>query len=99
MADLISRTTRGVYIICATPFFPDGRIDFASLDRLIDFYLEKGVNGLTVLGMMGEADKLTPEERRRGVRPGDEAHRRAHSGGGRGCRMRASPTWRASPPT
>jgi len=64
LSDLISRTTHGVYIICATPFFPDGRIDFSSLDRLIDFYLEKGVNGLTVLGMMGEADKLTPEERR-----------------------------------
>lgn len=67
MAKKIDRNTRGVFIISATPFDESGGIDFASLDRLIDFYVEKGVTGLTILGMMGEADKLTPEERRQVV--------------------------------
>lgn len=64
MTQAISRDTRGVYIISATPFLEDGTIDMDSLDRLTDFFVEKRVTGITVLGMMGEAHKLTPEERR-----------------------------------
>jgi 4-hydroxy-tetrahydrodipicolinate synthase len=52
----------GVYVIAATPFHPDGRIDHASADRLTDFYLECGATGITVLGVMGEAPKLDAEE-------------------------------------
>jgi 4-hydroxy-tetrahydrodipicolinate synthase len=37
-------------------------LDLASLDRVTDFYLEKGATGLTILGIMGEAGKLTAEE-------------------------------------
>lgn len=60
----IDRHTSGVYIICATPFAATGAIDFPSLDRLLDFYVANGVTGITALGIMGEADKLTPEERK-----------------------------------
>jgi 4-hydroxy-tetrahydrodipicolinate synthase len=59
---MLDHQTSGVYIIAATPFTEDGAIDFASVDRMIDFYVESGVNGITVLGMMGEAPKLTHEE-------------------------------------
>lgn len=52
----------GVYVIAATPFTDDGAVDNASLDRLIDFYLGCGVTGITVLGIMGEAPKLTHAE-------------------------------------
>jgi 4-hydroxy-tetrahydrodipicolinate synthase len=52
----------GVYIIAATPFTDDGAVDSASLDRLIDFYLGCGITGVTVLGIMGEAPKLTHAE-------------------------------------
>lgn len=54
----------GVYVIAVTPFHPDGRIDMESCDRMVDFYLDAGATGLTVLGMMGEAPKLTIEESR-----------------------------------
>lgn len=54
----------GVFVIAVTPFFPDGGIDLDSCDRMVDFYLEAGATGLTVLGMMGEAPKLTLEESR-----------------------------------
>jgi 4-hydroxy-tetrahydrodipicolinate synthase len=52
----------GVYAIAATPFHPDGRLDTESVDRLTDFYVGCGVTGLTILGIMGEAPKLEPEE-------------------------------------
>lgn len=52
----------GVYVIAATPFHPDGRIDTASIDRLTDFYIESGASGITALGVMGEAPKLDAEE-------------------------------------
>ncbi len=52
----------GVFPIAPTPFHPDGRIDTASIDRLIERYVGCGANGVTVLGIMGEAPKLTPEE-------------------------------------
>ena len=45
---------KGVYVITVTPFTDDGALDLASTDRVVDFYLEKGANGLTVLGVMGE---------------------------------------------
>lgn len=60
----MTEAAAGVYVIAATPFFPDGAIDWDSCDRMVDFYLETGVTGLTVLGMMGEAPKLTPDESR-----------------------------------
>lgn len=64
MEQKINRNTRGVYIIAATPFMQDGALDLESLRRLIDFYISHGVTGMTILGMMGEANKMTPEERR-----------------------------------
>jgi 4-hydroxy-tetrahydrodipicolinate synthase len=52
----------GVYAIAPTPFTDDGRVDTGSLDRLIAYYEETGVTGLTILGQMGEAPKLESEE-------------------------------------
>ena len=62
MSTLLNEQAKGVYIIAATPFLDDDSIDFESIDTLTDFYLEKGVTGITILGMMGEAQQLTPEE-------------------------------------
>ena len=59
---MLDETTKGVFTIAATPFLPDGALDFDSLDRMIEAYVEKGANGLTILGMMGEAGKLSAEE-------------------------------------
>jgi 4-hydroxy-tetrahydrodipicolinate synthase len=59
---LLDETARGVYIISATPFADDGALDLASTDRLLDFYAEAGVDGATILGVMGEAPKLSAEE-------------------------------------
>ena len=53
---------KGVYVIAPTPFHPDGRIDEASIDRMTDFFIESGVDGITVLGQLGEAPKMTHRE-------------------------------------
>jgi 4-hydroxy-tetrahydrodipicolinate synthase len=53
----------GVYNITPTPFSADGRLDHASLRRLTAFTRERGVDGITILGVLGEADKLTERER------------------------------------
>ena len=62
MASALNANTSGVYIISVTPFTDDGRLDLPSTDRLVDFYIDKGVSGLTILGIMGEAPKLSMDE-------------------------------------
>src|SRR3984957_3184335 len=57
-----SPATSGVFAIAPTPFYDDGRVDEASIDRMTDFYLETGCAGITVLGIMGEAPKLDAAE-------------------------------------
>ncbi len=59
---LLTATARGVYPIAPTPFFDDGSIDSASIDRLTDFYVAIGATGITVLGQLGEAPKLGHDE-------------------------------------
>lgn len=61
---LLNETARGVYVIAVTPFAENGSLDLDSADRMVEFYLEKGATGLTLLGMMGEAPKLTADESR-----------------------------------
>ncbi len=56
---MLDETAKGVFTIAATPFLPDGALDIESVDRMVDFYAERGATGLTILGMMGEAGKLT----------------------------------------
>ena len=58
----IGSDTKGVYAIAPTPFQEDGRIDEASIDRMVDFYPRPAARGLTVLGIMGEAPKLDAAE-------------------------------------
>jgi 4-hydroxy-tetrahydrodipicolinate synthase len=55
----------GVYNITPTPFHDDGALDLESLRRLTAFTRGKGVDGMTILGVLGEADKLTEAERDR----------------------------------
>ena len=54
--------TKGFFVVAQTAFDDRGALDLDSLDSLIDFYLRHGVDGFTVLGVAGEAAKLTPDE-------------------------------------
>ena len=52
----------GSVVALVTPFNEDGSIDFGSLERLVDFHLESGTDGILVLGTTGESSTMTDEE-------------------------------------
>lgn len=54
----------GIFNILATPFTADYAVDYDSLRRLVRFQMQVGAQGLTILGVMGEAAKLSVDERR-----------------------------------
>ena len=54
----------GVCPITLTPFTDEGDVDLWGIDSLAGLYLDSGVHGLTILGIMGEAHKLSDAERR-----------------------------------
>jgi 4-hydroxy-tetrahydrodipicolinate synthase len=53
----------GVIPILATPFYDDESVDYDSWRRLIEFMVGIGADGLTILGVLGESNRLTEEER------------------------------------
>lgn len=54
--------TCGLHVVAQTPFLDDGTLDLGSIDTLSAFYYHHGAEGLTVLGVSGEAQKLTVDE-------------------------------------
>jgi 4-hydroxy-tetrahydrodipicolinate synthase len=65
---LLDESACGVYIIAATPFTEQGELDLPSAAHMVDFYLQAGVDGITLLGVLGEAPKLTADESERLVK-------------------------------
>jgi 4-hydroxy-tetrahydrodipicolinate synthase len=53
----------GVIPILATPFHDDESLDLESWHRLLEFVVRLGVNGVTILGVLGESNRLTDRER------------------------------------
>src|SRR3979409_1447661 len=64
----LTHKAAGTFAIAPTPFHDDGRIDEKSIDRLTDFYAEVGCDGVTVLGILGEAPKLEGAEAEGGAK-------------------------------
>jgi 4-hydroxy-tetrahydrodipicolinate synthase len=62
MVMTIDTDARGVFPISVTPFNDDGTIDYVSMDRMTDFFLALRVPGFTLLGILGEANKLSAAE-------------------------------------
>jgi 4-hydroxy-tetrahydrodipicolinate synthase len=53
---------RGSLVALVTPF-KDGKVDFETLDRLVDFHMKEGTSGLCPCGTTGESATVKPEER------------------------------------
>jgi 4-hydroxy-tetrahydrodipicolinate synthase len=53
----------GVYSVLPTPFTTTGEVDDDSLRRVVDLFIDAGVNGVTVLGVTGEVARLDDGER------------------------------------
>jgi 4-hydroxy-tetrahydrodipicolinate synthase len=55
--------TTGLIPVLATPFHPSGELDLESLQRLVDFQVSSGVDGVAVFGFASEGFALTSAER------------------------------------
>lgn len=52
----------GSIVALITPMDEHGKIDFDALQRLVDFHLSSGTNGIVVAGTTGEATTLSDDE-------------------------------------
>lgn len=53
---------KGIYTAIVTPFADDGRLDQESLDRLIEFQIKNGIDGIVPVGTTGESPTLSTKE-------------------------------------
>ncbi|GAB6090025.1 4-hydroxy-tetrahydrodipicolinate synthase [Spirochaeta dissipatitropha] len=53
---------RGLYTALVTPFLPNGKIDSISLQRLVEFQIDHGVDGLVPVGTTGESPTVSHKE-------------------------------------
>lgn len=56
------RNLTGSIVALVTPFKQNGEVDFAALDRLVDFHLQNETDGILVLGTTGESSTMTDAE-------------------------------------
>jgi 4-hydroxy-tetrahydrodipicolinate synthase len=54
----------GSWVAIPTPFTEDDQVDFPGFERLVDFQVEHGTNGLLLMGSTGESTALSIEERK-----------------------------------
>eukprot|EP00750_Incisomonas_marina_P025671 INCI5619.1.p1 GENE.INCI5619.1~~INCI5619.1.p1 ORF type:complete len:376 (+),score=54.29 INCI5619.1:89-1129(+) len=57
------RSMRGVFPIMATPFHRDESVDVEGFRRSIRFMADAGANGVTIVGVLGESNRLVDSER------------------------------------
>lgn len=69
----------GIYPALVTPYTPDGSINHEALREIVEWNIEKGVNGFYVNGSTGECHLLTLEERKAALETVvDQVRGRAH---------------------
>ncbi len=56
------RKLEGSVVALVTPFDRQGKVDFESLERLVDFQIEAGTDAILALGTTGESSTMTHEE-------------------------------------
>ena len=52
----------GSIVAIVTPMQADGSVDFGALDRLVDFHVENGTDGIVAVGTTGESATLDVDE-------------------------------------
>ena len=52
----------GSLVAIVTPMLEDGSVDYAALDRLVDFHIDNGTSGIVAVGTTGESATLAVEE-------------------------------------
>jgi 4-hydroxy-tetrahydrodipicolinate synthase len=54
----------GSWVAIPTPFTEDDEVDFDGFEKLVDFHVQHGTDGLLLMGSTGESPSLTVEERK-----------------------------------
>ena len=52
----------GSIVALVTPMSPDGDVDYASLQKLVQFHINNGTNAIVSVGTTGESATLPVEE-------------------------------------
>lgn len=55
---------RGAWTALVTPFLPNGDIDYGALEKLLEYQISGGIDGILLLGTTGEAPTLNQEEKK-----------------------------------
>ncbi|HYF97893.1 MAG TPA: 4-hydroxy-tetrahydrodipicolinate synthase [Coxiellaceae bacterium] len=55
---------QGNLVALVTPMRPTGELDFAALERLIEWHIAEGTDGLVLIGTTGESPTINDEERK-----------------------------------
>ncbi|MDG7000575.1 MAG: dihydrodipicolinate synthase family protein [Nitrososphaerota archaeon] len=63
-----NQVLHGVYMVLLTPYDSDGNQDSKGLEKIVDFYISSGIDGITALGEVSEVDKLTESEREENIK-------------------------------
>lgn len=53
---------KGSIVALVTPFREDGTVNFAKLEELVEWHIQKGTDGILVLGTTGESSTMSHEE-------------------------------------
>ncbi|GGX85815.1 4-hydroxy-tetrahydrodipicolinate synthase [Massilia dura] len=53
---------KGSIVAIVTPMHADGSLDYDSLDRLVDWHIAEGTDGIVIVGTTGESATVTVEE-------------------------------------
>ena len=53
----------GVHYMLPTPFDDKGKVDYKSLENLVELSINSGCSGVVTLGVMGEANRMLDSER------------------------------------
>ncbi|HUL94667.1 MAG TPA: 4-hydroxy-tetrahydrodipicolinate synthase [Usitatibacter sp.] len=56
------RTLSGSLVAIVTPMLPDGALDWAGLEKLIDWHVAEGTDGIVIVGTTGESATVDVEE-------------------------------------
>ena len=59
---MMMQPLQGSFVALVTPMFPDGSLDYASLQDLIEWQIKDGISGIVSVGTTGESATLNVKE-------------------------------------
>lgn len=61
----LAQDIQGSIVAIVTPMFEDGKVDWKSLEKLVEWHIQQGTHSIVAMGTTGEASTLSMEEHTR----------------------------------